>query len=108
MAFVGHTWRARSNKIDEYRRVHATVGAELEDLLRSAGITEYVIYACGDVLFSHMEVEDYEQAVARLGESDVAQRWEVEMAELIEYPKGDATTGWPRVLDQVWSLGSSA
>jgi hypothetical protein len=26
------------------------------------------------------------------------------MADLIEYPDGDPETGWPLVLDEVWSL----
>lgn len=105
MARVGHMWRAKPGKVDEYRRVHATVWPELEQLFRDAGVTTYAIYAWGDVLFSHMEVTDYEAMIARFNESEIAQRWEVElMADLIEYPDGDPETGWPLVLDEVWSL----
>jgi L-rhamnose mutarotase len=105
MQRVGQVWRAKPGKIDEYRKVHATVWADLEQLFRDAGVTRYVIYVWGDVLFSHMEVEDYDQMVARFNDSDVAQRWEVElMADKIEYPDGDPDTGWPLILDEVWSL----
>lgn len=105
MKHVGHVWRAKPGKIDEYRRVHATVWPELEQLFRDTGVTKYVIYAWGDVLFSHMEVEDYDELMARFGRSEIAQRWEVElMADLIEYPDGDPETGWPLVLDEVWAL----
>jgi L-rhamnose mutarotase len=102
---VGHMWRAKPGKIEEYRRVHATVWPELEQLFREAGVSTYVIYAWGDVLFSHMEVEDYDKMIARFNDSEIAQRWEVElMADLIEYPDGDPETGWPAVLPEVWHL----
>ena len=104
---VGHVWRAKPGKIEEYRRVHATVWPELEQLFRDAGVTEYVIYAWGDILFSHMEVADYDAMVAIFNKAEVAERWETEaMGDLIEYPEGDEETGWPRMLDEVWSLSS--
>ncbi len=105
MQRVGHVWRAKPGKIDEYRRVHATVWPELEQLFRDNGVTSYTIYVWGDVLFSHMEVEDYDALMPKFAASEVAQRWEVElMADLIEYPDGDPETGWPLVLDEVWNL----
>jgi L-rhamnose mutarotase len=104
MPRIGHVWRARPGKIDEYKRVHATVWPELDQMLREAGITTYVIYAWNDVLFSHMEVEDYDRMVDRFNGDPVAQRWEEAMSELIEYPESEPGSGWPRVLDEVWSL----
>lgn len=106
MERVGQVWRAKPGKAEEYRRVHATVWPEIEKLLREAGVTKYVIYAWGDVMFSHMEVEDYAAMVARFNGDPIAQRWEDELADLIEYPDSDPTTGWPQVLDHVWELGS--
>jgi L-rhamnose mutarotase len=104
MALIGHVWRARAGKIAEYRRFHAQVWPELDRLLRDAGITTYVIYAWDDILVSHMEVDDYERMVERFNGDPVAQRWEAEVGELIEYPDADPDTGWPRMLDLVWSL----
>jgi L-rhamnose mutarotase len=49
-----------------------------------------------------MEVDDYDRMVERFNGDPVAQRWEEEMADLIEYPEG--RDGWPRILDEVWSL----
>jgi L-rhamnose mutarotase len=104
MAYIGHVWRAKPGKIGEYRRFHAQVWPSLERTLKEAGITTYVIYAFDDILFSHMEVEDYERMVERFNGDPVAQRWEEEVGELIEYPDADPRTGWPRMLDRVWSL----
>ena len=104
MTRIGNVWRARPGMIEEYKRFHATVWPELEQLLREAGITTYVIYAFDDILFSHMEVEDYDRMVERFNGDPVARRWEDAAAGLIEYPDADPETGWPRVLDEVWAL----
>lgn len=104
MARVGHVWRAKPGKADEYRRVHATVWPEVEELLRDAGVTTYVIYGFGDTFVSHMEVDDYDRMVERFNGDPVAQRWEESIADLIEYPDADPETGWPRVLDEIWAL----
>jgi L-rhamnose mutarotase len=104
MRYVGHVWRAKPGKIEEYKRFHATVWPELGKLLKDAGIRTYVIYAFDDILFSHMEVDDYDRMVERFNGDPVAQRWEEEVEELIEYPDADPETGWPRTLAKVWSL----
>jgi L-rhamnose mutarotase len=101
---VGQMWRAKPGKAEEYRRVHATVWPEVEQLLRDAGVSKYAIYAWGDVFFSHMEVQDYAAMVERFNGDPVAQRWEEELGDLIEYPDSDPGTGWPLILDDVWSL----
>ena len=89
MTRIGHVWRAKPGRIEEYKRFHATVWPELEQVLREAGITTYVIYAFDDILFSHMEVEDYDRMVERFNGDPVAQRWEDEVGELIEYPDSE-------------------
>lgn len=104
MRRIGHVWRAKPGKIDEYKRFHARIWPELEQVLLEAGITTYVIYAFDDILFSHMEVEDYDRMVERFNGDAVAQRWEDEVGKLIEYPDADSATGWPRMLDEVWAL----
>lgn len=106
MERVGQVWRVRPGKAEEYDRRHATVWPELEALLREAGVESFVIYRWGDVVFGHMEVADYERLVERFNGDPVAERWETEFAELIEYPNADPDTGWPERLSEVWSLGS--
>jgi L-rhamnose mutarotase len=100
---VGNVFRVRPGMAEAYRERHATIWPELEAVLREAGVTTYVIYLWGDVIFSHLEVDDYERMVARFNGDPVAQRWEDEMADLIEYPELDPN-GWPIRLTEVWSL----
>ena len=64
----------------------------------------YTIYAWGEILFSHMEVDDYLHLATRYGEDPIAARWEQEMGDLLEYPNADPVTGMPELLPEVWSL----
>ncbi|MGN6188185.1 MAG: L-rhamnose mutarotase [Conexibacter sp.] len=104
MQQIGHAWRTKPGKAEEYARFHAQVWPEVEQVLRDGGVTKYVMYRWGDVIFSHMEVEDYEAMAARFNADPAAQRWEEAVGELIEYVEADPSTGWPLVLEEVWSL----
>jgi L-rhamnose mutarotase len=104
---VGHVWRVKPGKADEYRRRHATVWPELDKMMRDAGIHTYVIYIWGEIVFSHMAVDDFERVVA-YGRDDpelvaLATRWEEEFSDLLEYPNADPD-GWPERIPEVWAL----
>ena len=101
---VGHVWRVRPGRAQEYDRRHAEVWPGLEALFREVGVETYVIYRWGDILFSHMEVADYQRLTERFARAPIAQRWEREFSDLIEYPNADPGTGWPERLVEVWSL----
>lgn len=104
MERVGHVWRVRPGQAEEYRRRHATVWPEIEALLRAAGVERYTIYAWGELVFSHLEVPSYAALVERFNGDPIAQRWEEELADVLEYPNADPETGWPERLPEVWSL----
>lgn len=104
MERVGHVWRVRPGMAEEYRRRHATVWPEIDALLREAGVERYTIYQWGDLVFSHLEVPSFAALVERFNGDPVAQRWEDEMGDVIEYPDADPETGWPERLPEVWSL----
>jgi L-rhamnose mutarotase len=101
--YVGHVWRVRPGQGEAYRTRHARIWPELEKVLHEAGVTTYTIYQWGEVLFSHMEVDDFDRMVERFNGDPVAQSWEAEMADLIEYPDPDPN-GWPTRLLEVWCL----
>ena len=106
MQQIGHVWRAKPGKIDEYRRVHAVVWPEVEEALKSAGVTKYITFVFGDYLFSYMEVEDYEAMVEQYNVDPAALKWEKEqVGDLIELIEADPATGWPIVLPKVWAMG---
>jgi L-rhamnose mutarotase len=101
---VGHVWRVKPGRREDYLRMHATIWPELEALLRGAGVTSYTIYVWGDTVFSHMEVDDYDGLVERFAGDPVALRWEEQFADVLEYPNADPRSGWPERLVEVWDL----
>ena len=86
-------------------RRHAEVWPELEALFRALGVKRWVIYRWGEIVFSHMDVADYERLVALYNDDPIAKRWETEFSSLLEYPNADPETGWPERLRLVWNLG---
>lgn len=104
MEHVGHVWRIRPGRVEEYDRKHAQVWPELERVLRDGGVQSFHIYRRGEIVFSHMDVKDYQRLTEVFAHDPVAMRWEKEFAELLEYPNADPVTGWPERLRHVWSL----
>lgn len=104
MEQIGHVWRVKPGCAAEYDRRHAEIWPELTQFFHSVGVRRYVIYRWGEILFSHMDVDDYDHLVARFEKDPVVARWEAEMADLVEYPNSVLTNGWPDLLHHVWSL----
>ncbi|AYY14947.1 L-rhamnose mutarotase [Actinobacteria bacterium YIM 96077] len=104
MQYIGHVYKVRPGKADEYVRRHKTVWPEIEALLRKAGVRSYSIYLWGDTVFGHIAVEDYERLVAEYNSDPIAERWEQELSDILTFPNADPETGWPEQLTEVWSL----
>jgi L-rhamnose mutarotase len=103
---IGHLWRVKPGKADEYLDRHRTIWPELAELLRSAGVRSYTIYLCGELVFSHMEVDDYGGLLARYADAPVAARWEEAFADIIEDSPESPGTQWPGHAIEVWDLNS--
>jgi L-rhamnose mutarotase len=108
MQRVGHVWKIRPGRASDYDSRHARVWPELERLLRDAGVRAFHIYRRGEIVFSHMEVEDYAKLTTRFSDAPIAARWEAEFKDILEYPNADPITGWPERLHHVWSLDDAA
>ena len=101
---VGHVWRVKPGCADEYLRRHRTIWPELATLLRSTGVRSYTIYLHGDLVFSHMEVDDYASLLEKVTRDPVAAKWEAHFEDILEYPDADPETGWPTSATEVWTL----
>jgi L-rhamnose mutarotase len=104
MERVGHVWRIKPGRRDDYLRMHKTIWPELERMLREAGVTGYTIYVWNETVFSHMDVDDYDRLVQRFDGDPIGQRWEEQFAAVLDYPNADPETGWPERLTEVWHL----
>lgn len=67
-----------------YDQVHTTVWPEALAAIRRVGVTKWLIFRDGLDLFHYIECEDYERAIAELALDPVNQRWQAEMAPMME------------------------
>ena len=87
---VGHIWRIKDGREEEYDGRHATIWPELESLFHRLGVREYHIYRRGSTVVSHLEVDDYAALKREYGLDPVATRWEQHFGDILEYPNADA------------------
>jgi L-rhamnose mutarotase len=103
MERVGFTMRLLPGAEAEYRRRHAAVWPGMLEALKSAGARDYSIFIRDDDLFAYLEVEDFDAFRAAMATSPVNDRWQADMASLID-PLTDPATGFHRRLDEVFHL----
>jgi L-rhamnose mutarotase len=103
MERVGFTMRLLPGREAEYRRHHAAVWPEMLNALRAAGARDYSIFIRGDDLFAYLEVDDFAAFRAAMAATEVNERWQAEMAELID-PLTDPATGFHQRLEEIFHL----
>jgi L-rhamnose mutarotase len=103
MERVGFTMRLLPGQEAEYRRRHADVWPEMLHALKAAGARDYSIFLHGIDLFAYLEVEDFALFRERMAEVEVNDRWQAEMAALID-PLTDAATGFHQRLEEIFHL----
>jgi L-rhamnose mutarotase len=103
MERVGFTMRLLPGQEAEYRRAHAAVWPEMLDELKAAGARDYSIFIHGDQLFAYLEVDDFPRFRAHMAAAEVNDRWQAEMAALID-PLTDPETGFHQRLEEIFHL----
>lgn len=103
MERIGFVMALRPGAESEYRRRHAAVWPEMLDELRAAGARTYSIFLSGNQLLGYLEVEDFDRFRRHMATSEVNERWQADMADLID-PLTDPDTGFHRQLDEVFRL----
>lgn len=100
---VGFTMRILPGQEAEYRLRHAAVWPEMLDALRAAGARDYSIFIRGDDLFAYLVVDDFDSFRRSMAATEVNDRWQAEMAALID-PLTDPATGFHRRLEEIFHL----
>jgi L-rhamnose mutarotase len=103
MERVGFTMRLLPGQEAEYRRRHAAVWPEMLDALQAAGARHYSIFLHGIDLFAYLEVDDFARFREQMAATEVNDRWQAEMAELID-PLTDPATGFHQRLEEIFHL----
>lgn len=100
---IGFAMKVQPGRHEEYIRRHAAVWPDMLDALRAAGARNYSIFLRGDDLFGYLEVEDFGRFRESMAKSPVNDRWQAEMAGLID-PLTDPATGFHQRLEEVFHL----
>ncbi len=100
---VAFTMRLLPGAEAEYRERHAHVWPEMLGALKDAGVSNYSIYQLDDRLIGIFDVEDFARFRANMAAQEVNDRWQADMARLID-PCTDPATGFHRRLDEVFRL----
>jgi L-rhamnose mutarotase len=103
MERVGFTMRILPGQEAEYRRRHAAVWPEMLDALKAAGCRDYSIFIRGSDLFAYLEVDDFVRFRASMAANVVNDRWQADMASLID-PLTDPATGFHQRLEEIFHL----
>jgi L-rhamnose mutarotase len=80
-----------------YDELHRAVWPEVLALIREVGVTSWLIYRDGLEIFHTIDCDDYEAAIARLAAEPVNQRWQAEVAGLMETAHDHSGAGSDRM-----------
>jgi L-rhamnose mutarotase len=81
---IGFVMRVKPGAEAEYKRRHEAVWPEMRMALKEAGCSNYSIFMKGQDLFAYMEVEDFERFKRHMSADPYAERWEAQMASIME------------------------
>ena len=101
-----YAWTARikEGKKEEYVKRHNEIWPELVELLKSAGICNYTIWADGNTLFGYYECEKGVEYAARVqAESPIVDKWNEYMKDVMDMVM-DPVTGAQPMLVKVFTL----
>jgi len=73
------------------------------DALKAAGARDYSIFLNGIDLFAYLEVDDFARFREQMAAAEINDRWQAEMAELID-PLTDPATGFHQRLEEIFHL----
>lgn len=105
MQRVGFLLKVKRDRLDEYKRRHENVWPEMLDALRAAGWRNYSLFLSDDgLLFGYVETDDFDHALAAMGQHEVNERWQAEMAPFFEALDGDRPDQGLVRLEEVFHL----
>ncbi|QJT07572.1 L-rhamnose mutarotase [Oceanidesulfovibrio marinus] len=74
---IGGVIKAKPDKIDYYKQLHAAPWPEINDMIKQCNIQNYSIYFKDDYLFSYFEYtgDDFEADMAKMAADPKTQEW---------------------------------
>jgi L-rhamnose mutarotase len=78
-----------ASTIEEYKKRHDQIWPEMLEVLDKAGIINYSIWNSGKELFAYYECEDREYADRIQAESEIVEKWNIYMEDLLVSEKNE-------------------
>lgn len=102
----GMVTRLRSDRREEYLRLHAAVWPSVERMLLDANIRNFSIFLHGDLLFGYYEYigEDHDADQARIAADPETQRWLALTDPCQESPTAPGSDVRWEPMQEVWHL----
>jgi L-rhamnose mutarotase len=86
--------KVRTDRLEEYRRRHEAVWADMRAALRETGWHNYSLFLRDDgLLVGYLETDDFPAAQAAMERTEVNARWQAEMAPFFEDLEGRPDEG---------------
>ncbi|GAB2832773.1 L-rhamnose mutarotase [Actinoallomurus bryophytorum] len=86
--------KVRTDRLEEYRRRHEAVWADMRAALRETGWHNYSLFLRDDgLLVGYLETDDFQAAQAAMERTEVNARWQAEMAPFFEDLEGRPDEG---------------
>ncbi len=96
MQRIGLLLNVRPEKLEEYRRLHNPIPADLAAELKAAGISNYSLWLRPDgVEFGYLECEDWEASCEYLQDAPAHVKWQEQMREFLLSPVDESQGGQP-------------
>jgi L-rhamnose mutarotase len=102
----GWVIQVKSEKLDEYKRLHANPWPEVDSMLKACNIQNYSIYYRDGLLFSYLEYTgvDFEADMAKMAADSTTNVW-WELTDPCQEPVSSAIEGeWWADMEEVYHL----
>ena len=81
--------KVRASRLEEYRRRHREVWADMRQALTDTGWRNYSLFLRDDgLLVGYLETQDFEAARTAMAAKEVNERWQASMAPFFEELEG--------------------
>jgi L-rhamnose mutarotase len=105
MARTAFILKVKADRLDEYRRRHASVWPEMQDALRATGWKNYSLFLRPDgMLVGYVETDDFDASRAAMAKLEVNDRWQSQMTEFFEEIDGAAPDAAMVELEEIFHL----
>jgi len=99
-------FRAKPEKLAEYRKAHDEIWPEITQNLKEAGCREMTIFLRGNHMFLFALIENMEEFNRIRSEEPAVAKWNAYMDELLEAPYDDDESGAFAGMEEIWRFES--